>query len=172
MGCRVSLRQNRGPRCRNARCIRRDTQREESCGGAAYHLATAIPAGLEQASLATERTTDAGERSSASALAATVYALDRLRCNGAGEVFAAPEPEGIGASKYRRPKRRRHDRAADVRQRTECRFIVWKEWSSDGNSVAASTEGRSAGREAARMIKAARDESSRPAAQGDVLLTQ
>src|SRR5258708_36693602 len=33
-------------------------------------------------------------------LAATVYALDRLRCNLCGEVFTAPEPEGVGPEKY------------------------------------------------------------------------
>jgi hypothetical protein len=34
-------------------------------------------------------------------LAATVYELDRLRCNLCGEVFTAQEPEGIGPEKYR-----------------------------------------------------------------------
>lgn len=33
-------------------------------------------------------------------LQATVYSLDRLRCNLCGEVFTAPEPEGIGPEKY------------------------------------------------------------------------
>jgi hypothetical protein len=33
-------------------------------------------------------------------LAATVYELDRFRCNLCGDVFTAPEPEGIGAEKY------------------------------------------------------------------------
>ena len=33
-------------------------------------------------------------------LAATAYELDRLRCNLCGEVFTAPEPEGIGPEKY------------------------------------------------------------------------
>ena len=33
-------------------------------------------------------------------LAATVYELDRLRCNFCGDVFTAQEPEGIGAEKY------------------------------------------------------------------------
>ena len=34
-------------------------------------------------------------------LQATVYQLDRLRCNLCGEVFTAPEPEGVGAGKIR-----------------------------------------------------------------------
>ena len=33
-------------------------------------------------------------------LAATVYELERLRCNACGQVFTAPEPEGIGPEKY------------------------------------------------------------------------
>ena len=33
-------------------------------------------------------------------LAATVYALERLRCNLCGEVFTATPPEGVGAEKY------------------------------------------------------------------------
>ncbi len=33
-------------------------------------------------------------------LAATVYELDRLRCNLCGEVFTAPEPDGVGPEKY------------------------------------------------------------------------
>ena len=36
-------------------------------------------------------------------LAATVYELDRLRCNLCGEVFTAPEPEGIGPENTMRP---------------------------------------------------------------------
>jgi transposase len=33
-------------------------------------------------------------------LSATVYNLERLRCNGCGQVFTAQEPEGIGPEKY------------------------------------------------------------------------
>ncbi|HEX4231887.1 MAG TPA: hypothetical protein VHZ07_24690 [Bryobacteraceae bacterium] len=33
-------------------------------------------------------------------LSATVYNLERLRCNGCGRVFTAQEPEGIGPEKY------------------------------------------------------------------------
>src|SRR4029077_5296724 len=33
-------------------------------------------------------------------LAATVYALERLRCNACGQVFIAEEPEGVGPEKY------------------------------------------------------------------------
>jgi transposase len=33
-------------------------------------------------------------------LTATVYELERLRCNACGQIFTAPEPEGIGPEKY------------------------------------------------------------------------
>jgi transposase len=33
-------------------------------------------------------------------LDATVYELERLRCNGCGQVFVAPEPEGVGPEKF------------------------------------------------------------------------
>ena len=33
-------------------------------------------------------------------LAATVYELERLRCNACGQIFTAQEPEGIGPEKY------------------------------------------------------------------------
>ena len=33
-------------------------------------------------------------------LAATVYELERLRCNACGQVFTAEEPEGVGTEKY------------------------------------------------------------------------
>jgi hypothetical protein len=33
-------------------------------------------------------------------LAATVYQLERLRCNACGQVFTAEEPEGVGPEKY------------------------------------------------------------------------
>jgi transposase len=33
-------------------------------------------------------------------LAATIYALEQLRCNACGQVFTAPAPEGVGPEKY------------------------------------------------------------------------
>jgi transposase len=33
-------------------------------------------------------------------LAATVYSMERLRCGACGQVFTAPEPEGVGPEKY------------------------------------------------------------------------
>jgi transposase len=33
-------------------------------------------------------------------VSATVYELQRLRCNGCGQVFTAPEPDGVGTEKF------------------------------------------------------------------------
>src|SRR5690242_7035936 len=49
-------------------------------------------------------------------LAATVYELQRLRCNACGQVITAQEPEGGGTGEVRR-NGGRHDRAAQVWQR-------------------------------------------------------
>jgi transposase len=99
-------------------------------------------------------------------LAATVYALDRLRCNLCGEVFTAPEPEGVGAEKY---------------DETTAAMIALLKYGSGmpfyrlekleqllGIPLPASTQWEIA-EEEAEMIKAARDELIRQAAQGEVL---
>ena len=68
-------------------------------------------------SLSAERTANAGEGLSVERrCAATVYELDRLRCNLCGEVFTAPEPDGVRTRKIRR-NHGGDDRAAEVRQR-------------------------------------------------------
>ena len=99
-------------------------------------------------------------------LAATVYELDRLRCNLCGEVFTAPEPEGIGPEK--------HDE-------TTAAMIALLKYGSRmpfyrleklehllGIPLAASTQWEIV-EEAAEVIQAARDELIRQAAQGEVL---
>jgi hypothetical protein len=57
---------------------------------------------------------------------ATVYELDRLRCNLCGEVFTAPEPEGIGPEKYDETTASFLDKCGSRCSSTaaECRFIV------------------------------------------------
>ena len=50
-------------------------------------------------------------------LKATIFEMERLRCNACGEVFTADEPETAGPSKVRRD-RRSHDRPAEVRYRS------------------------------------------------------
>jgi len=99
-------------------------------------------------------------------LAATVYQLDRLRCNLCGEVFTAPEPEGVGPEKY---------------DETTAAMIALLKYGSGmpfyrleklehllGIPLPASTQWEIA-EEAAEVIKAALDELIRQAAQGEVL---
>ena len=99
-------------------------------------------------------------------LAATVYELDRLRCNLCGEVFTAPEPEGIGPEKY---------------DETTAAMIALLKYGSGmpfyrleklesllGIPFPTSTQWEIV-EEAAEVIKAARDELIRQAAQGEVL---
>ena len=99
-------------------------------------------------------------------LAATVYELDRLRCNLCGEVFTAQEPEGVGHEKY---------------DETTAAMIALLKYGSGmpfyrleklehllGIPLPASTQWEIV-EEAAEVIKAARDELIRQAAQGEVL---
>src|SRR5579859_2953402 len=99
-------------------------------------------------------------------LAATVYELDRLRCNLCGEVFTAPEPEGIGPEKY---------------DETTAAMIALLKYGSGmpfyrleklehllGIPLPASTQWEIV-EEEAEVIQAARDELIRQAAQGEVL---
>jgi transposase len=99
-------------------------------------------------------------------LAATVYELDRLRCNLCGEVFTAEEPEGVGPEKY---------------DETTAAMIALLKYGSGmpfyrleklehllGVPLPASTQWEIV-EQAAELIKAARDELIRQAAQGEVL---
>jgi transposase len=99
-------------------------------------------------------------------LAATVYALDRLRCNLCGEVFTAPEPESVGPEKY---------------DETTAAMIALLKYGSGmpfyrleklehllGIPLPASTQWEIV-EETAEVVKAARDELIRQAAQGEVL---
>jgi transposase len=99
-------------------------------------------------------------------LAATVYALDRLRCNLCGEVFTAPEPEDVGPEKY---------------DESTAAMIALLKYGSGmpfyrleklehllGIPLPASTQWEIV-EETAEVIKAARDELIRQAAQGEVL---
>jgi transposase len=99
-------------------------------------------------------------------LQATVYELDRLRCNLCGEVFTAQEPEGVGPEKY---------------DETTAAMIALLKYGSGmpfyrleklehllGIPLPASTQWEIV-EEAAEIIQAARDELIRQAAQGEVL---
>ena len=99
-------------------------------------------------------------------LAATVYELDRLRCNLCGEVFTAPEPEGVGPEKY---------------DETTAAMIALLKYGSGmpfyrleklehllGIPLPTSTQWEIV-EETAEVIQTARDELIRQAAQGEVL---
>jgi transposase len=99
-------------------------------------------------------------------LAATVYELDRLRCNLCGEVFTAQAPDGVGPEKY---------------DETTAAMIALLKYGSGmpfyrleklehllGIPLPASTQWEIV-EETAEVIKAAREELIRQAAQGEVL---
>jgi transposase len=99
-------------------------------------------------------------------LAATIYELQRLRCNACGQVFTAQEPEGVGPEKY---------------DETAAAMIAQLKYGSGvpfnrlermeelmGIPLPAATQWEVVA-EAAEVIKPARDELIRQAAQGEVL---
>jgi transposase len=99
-------------------------------------------------------------------LAATVYSLERLRCGACGQVFTAQEPEGVGPEKY---------------DETAAAMIAQLKYGSGtpfyrleqlegllGIPLPAATQWEVV-EEAAELIKPARDELIRQAAQGEVM---
>ena len=99
-------------------------------------------------------------------LAATIYELQRLRCNACGQVFTAEEPEGVGPEKY---------------DETAAAMIAQLKYGSGmpfnrlermeelmGIPLPAATQWEMV-EEAAELIKPAHDELIRQAAQGEVL---
>ena len=100
-------------------------------------------------------------------LEATVYELERLRCNACGQVFTADEPEGVGSGEVRRDGGG-DDRAAEVRQR-ECRSIAWNGWRGIWGFRCRRRRSGSLMEAAAKLIQPALDELIRQAAQGEVL---
>lgn len=99
-------------------------------------------------------------------LAATVYELERLRCNACGQVFTAEEPEGVGPEKY---------------DETASAMIAQLKYGSGvpfhrlermqdmlGIPMPAATQWEVV-EEAAEVIKPAQEELIRQAAQGEVL---
>ena len=99
-------------------------------------------------------------------LAATVYALERLRCGACGQMFTAQEPEGVGAEKY--------DEAAvaiiaQLKYGSGTPFYRLEQLQSQlGIPLPASTQWEMV-QEAAELIKPARDELIRQAAQAEVV---
>jgi len=99
-------------------------------------------------------------------IAATVYELQRLRCNLCGEIYTAKAPEGVGEDKY-------DDTAAamiaQLKYGSGMPFYRLEDLEGSlGIPLPASTQWEIV-EEAAELIKPARDELIRQAAQGQVL---
>jgi len=99
-------------------------------------------------------------------LSATVYNLERLRCNGCGQVFTAQEPEGIGPEKYDETT---GAMIAQLKYGSGVPFYRLEKLQENlGVPMPASTQWEIV-EEAAEIIKPALEELIRQAAQGGVL---
>jgi transposase len=99
-------------------------------------------------------------------LAATVYELERLRCNACGQVFTAQEPDGVGTDKYDETT---GAMIAQLKYGSGVPFYrLEKLQASLGIPLPAATQWEIV-EEAAETIKPALEELIRQAAQGDVL---
>jgi len=99
-------------------------------------------------------------------LAATVYSLARLRCGACGQVFTAQEPEGVGPEKYDETAAAM---IAQLKYGSGTPFYRLEQLQGQlGIPLPAATQWEIV-QEAAELMKAARDELIRQAAQGEVL---
>jgi transposase len=99
-------------------------------------------------------------------LAATVYSLERLRCGACGQVFTAQEPEGVGPEKYDETAAAM---IAQLKYGSGTPFYRLEQLEAQlGIPLAAATQWEIV-EETAELIKPARDELIRQAAQGRVL---
>lgn len=99
-------------------------------------------------------------------LTATIYELERLRCNLCGEVYSADAPEGVGEDKYDESAAAM---IAQLKYGTGLPFYRLEDLEQNlGIPLPASTQWEIV-EEAAELIKPARDELIRQAAQGEVL---
>jgi transposase len=99
-------------------------------------------------------------------LSATVYDLQRLRCNLCGEVYSAQEPEGVGEEKYDESAAAM---IAQLRYGTGLPFYRQEQLGENlGIPLPASTQWEIV-EEAAELIKPARDELIREGAGGEVV---
>jgi transposase len=99
-------------------------------------------------------------------LAATVYSLERLRCGACGQVFTAEEPEAVGPEKYDETAAAM---IAQLKYGSGIPFYRLERLEEQlGIPLAAATQWEIV-EEAAEVIKPARDELIRQAAQGEVL---
>lgn len=99
-------------------------------------------------------------------LAATVYSLERLRCGACGQVFTAEEPDGVGPEKYDETA---SAMIAQLKYGSGTPFYRLERLERHlGIPLPAATQWEVV-EEAAEVIKPARDELLRQAAQGEVL---
>src|SRR3954447_20494734 len=99
-------------------------------------------------------------------LAATVYSLERLRCGACGQVFTAEEPAGVGPEKYDETAAAM---IAQLKYGSGIPFYRLERLEDQlGIPLAAATQWEIV-EEATEVIKPARDELIRQAAQGEVL---
>jgi len=99
-------------------------------------------------------------------LAATVYSLERLRCGACGQVFTAQEPEGVGPEKYDETAAAM---IAQLKYGSGTPFYRLEQLEGQlGIPLPAATQWEIV-KEAAELIKPARDELIRQAAQGEVV---
>jgi transposase len=99
-------------------------------------------------------------------LAATVYSLERLRCGACGQVFTAQEPEGVGEEKYDETAAAM---IAQLKYGAGTPFYRLEQLEKQlGIPLPAATQWEIV-EETAQLIKPARDELIRQAAQGTVV---
>ncbi len=99
-------------------------------------------------------------------LAATVYSLERLRCGACGQLFTAQEPEGIGPEKYDETAAAM---IAQLKYGSGTPFYRLEQLQGQlGIPLPAATQWEVV-EEAAELLKPARDELIRQAAQGEVV---
>jgi transposase len=99
-------------------------------------------------------------------LAATVYSLERLRCGACGQVFTAQEPEGVGEEKYDETAAAM---IAQLKYGSGTPFYRLEQLEKQlGIPLPAATQWEIV-EQAAQLIKPARDELIRQAAQGAVV---
>jgi len=99
-------------------------------------------------------------------LSATVYSLDRLRCGACGQVFTAQEPEGVGPEKYDETAAAM---IAQLKYGSGIPFYRLEKLEGQlGIPLPAATQWEVV-EEAAELLKPARDELIRQAAQGEVV---
>jgi transposase len=99
-------------------------------------------------------------------LAATVYSLERLRCGACGQVFTTQEPDGMGPEKYDETAAAM---IAQLKYGSGTPFYRLEQLEGQlGIPLPAATQWEIM-EEAAELIKPARDELTRQAAQGEVV---